>query len=167
MQPCHANGAACRHPPEHEAQHEQHYIYHVVDAGGDDLASQLLVVATRQQTTTSSPGHDGAPGRNGLACSSINGHTTCTGGGGGGGGGDESFTDSGSTASTGKMGEDGQQHTAVVRSALSCTTIDGRTICRDADGRQARLLRRRCRAPAGFVLPLCNSCSVRLVRRSR
>lgn len=111
-------------------------------AGGTDAGSQQrLVVLTRQQTTTSSPGRDG------LSCSTVDGHTTCIGDSGRGGGGGSSGRHSARNGDIGKSdGHDGagvaagQHASAAVRSSgLSCSSDGGgRTNCLDAAGNEAR-----------------------------
>ena len=112
-----------------------------MSAGGYDAGSQQrLVVRTRQQTTTSSPGRDG------LSCSTINGHTACIGGSGRIGG----SISGRHSAKNGDMGPSdghdgtgaaaGQHASTTVRSSgLSCSSDDGgRTNCLDAAGNEAR-----------------------------
>ena len=108
-------------------------------AGGADTGSQQrVVILTRQQTTTSSSGRDG------LSCSTINGHTTCNRGSSGGGvsGRDTSNNGNGgkSTSDGGSMAAGRHASTIVRSSGLSCTSHGGgRMKCSDTTGNEACL----------------------------
>lgn len=131
-------------------------------AGGTDTGSQQrVVILTRQQTTTSSSGRDG------LSCSTINGHTTCNRGSSSGGVDGRDTTNNGDT---GKSYTDGDAMAAsrhasriVHSSGLSCTSHGGgRMKCRDTTGNEACLTDS---MHASFILNtvMKNSCNISLL----